>query len=269
MNHKVSVLMGIYNCADTLQQAVDSIQRQTYTNWELILWDDGSTDNTYEVACQLARTDNRILVFRNAQNLGLNQTLNNCLAVATGYYVARMDGDDDCLPDRFQKQVSVLEQHPEFQITSSPMILFDKNGEWGKTTLPEYPTPQNVVEGTAICHAPAMLRKECMDVVGGYTVDKRVLRVEDVDLWIKLYAAGYRCYNIQQPLYRMRNDQNALNRRKYIYRLNSTYVRLRGCRLLHLRPKSYLKAFRPMINGLVPARLRQIIRKKQLGTHRY
>ena len=263
MEHKVSVLMGIYNCADTLPQAVAAIRNQTYQNWELILCDDGSTDDTYEVAQKLALLDARIILLRNEQNLGLNQTLNNCLAKATGEYVARMDGDDDCLPERFERQVALLEKHPEFQITSSPMILFDENGEWGQTTLPEFPTPAKVVEGTAICHAPVMLRKDCMDAVGGYTVDKKMLRVEDVNLWIKLYAAGYRCCNIQQPLYRMRNDQNALNRRKYIYRVNSTYVRLQGCKLLHLGLKSYLKAFIPMINGLVPARLRQAIRKNQ------
>lgn len=255
--------MGVYNCAKTLPQAVAAIQNQTYSNWELILCDDGSTDNTYEIAQRLAASDARLVLLRNVQNLGLNQTLNNCLAVATGEYIARMDGDDDCLPDRFEKQIDVLEKYSEFQITSTPMILFDENGEWGQTSLPEFPTPANIVEGTAICHAPVMLRKDCIDEVGGYTVDKRMLRVEDVNLWIKLYAAGYRCYNIQQPLYRMRNDQDALNRRKYIYRVNSTYVRLQGCKLLHLGPKSYLKAFIPMINGLIPAHVRQAIRKKQ------
>ncbi len=263
MSSKVSVLMGVYNCAKTLPQAVAAIQNQTYSNWELILCDDGSTDNTYEIAQRLAASDARLILLRNVQNLGLNQTLNNCLAVATGEYIARMDGDDDCLPDRFEKQIDVLEKYSEFQITSTPMILFDENGEWGQTSLPEFPTPANIVEGTAICHAPVMLRKDCIDEVGGYTVDKRMLRVEDVNLWIKLYAAGYRCYNIQQPLYRMRNDQDALNRRKYIYRVNSTYVRLQGCKLLHLGPKSYLKAFIPMINGLIPAHVRQAIRKKQ------
>ena len=265
MSHKISVLMGVYNCADTLSQAVTAIQKQTYSNWELILCDDGSTDNTYEVAQSLTAADDRIVLLRNEKNLGLNQTLNNCLSAATGDYIARMDGDDDCLPERFEKQIALLEAHPEFQITSCPMILFDETGEWGRTSLPEFPTPANVVEGTAICHAPVMLRKDCMDAVGGYTVDKRMLRVEDVNLWIKLYAKGYRCYNIQEPLYRMRNDQNALNRRKYIYRVNSVYVRLQGCKILHLGLKSYLKAFRPMINGLVPAILRQYIRKKQRG----
>ena len=265
MNPKISVLMGIYNCASTLEQAVASIQNQTYSNWELILCDDGSTDKTYETAQTLASKDSRILLLRNEKNLGLNETLNRCLATATGEYVARMDGDDDCLPNRFEKQLAVLEQHPEFDITSCPMILFDETGEWGQTSLPEYPTPEQVVSGTAISHAPAMLRKSCMDAVGGYTVDSRVLRVEDINLWIKLYARGCRCYNIQQPLYRMRNDKNALNRRKYRYRINSVRVRLQGCRMLKLSPKYYFKSCRPMIYGLVPAELRHFIRKIQQG----
>ena len=88
MSGKISVLMGIYNCADTLEQAVLSIQNQTYSNWELILCDDGSSDNTYAVAQDLAAKDNRIMLLRNMQNLGLNQTLNNCLAAATGDYIA-------------------------------------------------------------------------------------------------------------------------------------------------------------------------------------
>lgn len=263
---KVSVLMGIYNCETTLEQSVSSIQNQTYANWELILCDDGSSDNTYNVAQSLAEKDSRIVLLRNKQNLGLNQTLNNCLSVATGEYIARMDGDDDCVPDRFEKQVNLLESEPEFQITSSPMKLFDETGEWGQTTLLEYPTPEDVVCGTAICHAPVMMRKKCMDNVGGYTVDKRMIRVEDVNLWIKMYAAGYRCHNILEPLYRMRNDQNALNRRKYIYRINSVCVRLQGCKKLHLGPKCYLRALNPMIIGLVPARMRMWYRKKHQRT---
>ena len=263
MGSKVSVLMGIYNCADTLEQAVSAIRNQTYTDWELILCEDGSSDNTYSVAKAMAEQDDRIVLLKNDRNLGLNATLNRCLAAATGEYIARMDGDDDCVPERFAKQVALLEAHPEFSLTSCPMLLFDENGEWGQTTIPEYPTPEQVVSGTPISHAPVMMRRACIDAVGGYTEDPRMLRVEDVNLWIKLYGAGYRCCNLQEPLYRMRNDQNALNRRKYIYRINSTYVRLLGCRMLKLGAASYLKAFTPMINGLVPAKLRQIIRRQQ------
>lgn len=262
-NPKISVLMGIYNCADTLEQAVASIQAQTYTDWELILCDDGSADHTYEVAQMLAKADERIIVLKNEKNLGLNYTLNHCLERASGEYIARMDGDDDCLPERFAKQAAFLDEHPEFAIVSTPMILFDENGEWGRTTAKEFPTKEDVVCGSPICHAPMMMRKEAMLEVGGYTVDPKMIRVEDVNLWIKLYAAGYSCCNLQEPLYRMRDDQNALNRRKYKYRVNSTYVRLQGCRMMKLGVKCYLRAFTPMVIGLVPARLRKLIRRKQ------
>ena len=268
MYTKISVIMGVYNCGDTLEQAILSIQNQTYCNWELILCDDGSSDNTYEVAQKLAAMDSRIILLRNPQNQGLNQTLNNCLAAATGKYIARMDGDDDCAPERFEKQITFLEKHPEYQITSCPMKLFDQNGVWGQTVVPEFPTPKEVVSGTPISHAAVMLRKECIDAVGGYTVNKHMLRVEDVNLWIKLYAAGYRCCNIQEPLYWMRNDQEALHRRKYIYRINSAYVRLQGCRMMHLGIDCYLKACMPLISGLIPSKLRQFIRKKQRGVVR-
>ena len=181
MGKKISVLMGIYNCADTLRQAVSSIQDQTYPDWELILCDDGSSDATYVTAEKLAAEDSRIILLRNEGNLGLNKTLNNCLKAATGEYVARMDGDDDCLPERFERQLTFLEEHPEYQITSCPMILFDEHGEWGHTSVPERPTPEEVVCGTAITHAAVMMRRACMVAVGGYSEDSRTLRVEDVD----------------------------------------------------------------------------------------
>ena len=104
--------MGIYNCATTLEHAVASIQNQTYTNWELILCEDGSSDNTYEIALKLAANDSRIILLRNEQNMGLNATLNRCLAVATGDYIARMDGDDDCVIHRLHPYFSWVLRPP-------------------------------------------------------------------------------------------------------------------------------------------------------------
>ena len=245
MESKISVLMGIYNCADTLEEAVQSIQNQTYSNWELIMCDDGSTDCTYQVAYKLTEQDSIIRLLRTDKNCGLNKTLNSCL--------------------NFEKQLEFLEQHSEYDIVSSSMILFDENGEWGRTSVIETPCSEDIIAGSPICHAPVMMRKCCMDTVGGYTEDKRMIRVEDVNLWIKLYAAAYRCYNLQEPLYMMRNDQNALQRRKYKYRVNSVYVRLQGCKVLHLGPSSYVKAIKPMLIGLVPAKLRHVIRRIQQG----
>lgn len=262
---KISVLMGVYNCEETLEESIESVRNQSYTNWELIICDDGSTDKTFEIVLKLAEKDSRIIAIKNDKNCGLNVTLNRCLALATGEYIARMDGDDICFSNRFLKQIDFLENNREFDIVSSSMIFFDEEGEWGKNDVIEYPQPKDVVVGSPICHAPVMMRKECMDKVQGYTENVRMLRVEDVNLWIKLYAAGYRCYNIAEPLYKMRNDKNAFNRRKYKYRVNSVYVRVQGCRMLDLKFDCYVKAFKPMVAGLVPAKIRQMIRKKQYG----
>ena len=99
---KISVIMGIYNCAETLDEAVNSILGQTETNWELIMCDDGSTDNTYVIAEKYVQQyPNKIVLIRNDKNRGLNYTLNRCLKKAKGKYIARMDGDDLSLSERF------------------------------------------------------------------------------------------------------------------------------------------------------------------------
>lgn len=261
MDKKVSIIMGIYNCEDTLEEAVNSIINQTYTNWELIMCDDGSTDQTLKLARKMAKKDSRIIIINNEYNVGTNITLNKCLKLATGYYIARMDGDDISLPMRLTKEIEFLEKNKQYEIVSSNMVLFDENGEWGITRNKENPTKKDVVLGSPICHAPVVIKKECYDAVDGYTEDKHMLRVEDVNLWIKLYARGYRCYNIQEPLYKMRNDKNALNRRKFKYRINSTYVRLLGCYEMKLPFLCYLKCFSPIMIGLIPAKIRFIIKK--------
>lgn len=257
---KISVLMGVYNCEEYVKDAVRSIQNQTYTNWELIVCDDGSTDRTYQIVETFAKSDARIRLIKNEKNSGLAYSLNHCLRFAEGEFIARQDGDDISLPNRFEEEISCLMKDRTYQIVSSSMIFFDEQGDWGKNSVKEYPEAEDVVCGSPICHAPVMMYKSCMNKVCGYTVSPKTLRVEDVDLWIKLYAAGYRCHNLRDPLYKMRNDKNAFNRRKYKYRVNSTRVRLRGCRKFKLPLVCYFKSIRPMIYGLVPSRVRAMIR---------
>ena len=222
---KISVIMGIYNCASTLQEALDSLYAQTYQDFEIILCDDGSKDNTYELALENQKQHSNIVLLKNPHNMGLNQTLNNCLAVAQGEYIARMDGDDLCDPTRFEKQVKFLDEHSEYAIVSSPMLYFDENGVFGKGRVKEGEALKNVFNtGTPFCHAPCMVRKEAYDKVNGYTVDKRLLRVEDYELWVKMYAAGYKGYNLGEHLYSMRDDRNAVARRTFKNRMNEIYA---------------------------------------------
>ena len=200
---KISILMGIYNCEATLKEAVDSIIAQTYTNWQFIICDDGSSDRSYEIAAAYQSADpDRFLLVKNDHNIGLNATLNKCLKLADGNYIARMDGDDLCDPERFAKEVAFLNDHPEYAIVSTLMTTFDEGGDWGCIHTLETPQVRDFPTHVPMfCHAPCMIRREAFLDVEGYTEDKRLLRVEDYHLWYKFYAKGYRGYNIQEPLY--------------------------------------------------------------------
>lgn len=262
----ISVIMGIYNCADTLPRAIESILAQTYTYWELILCDDGSVDNTYDVAMNYQKRDpDRIILLKNKTNRGLNYTLNKCLKYAKGTYIARMDGDDYCLPQRFQVEKSALDQDPDIAIVSTDMGFFDEFGRWGKISNPDYPEPNDFVHGTPFCHAPCMVRKKAYDKVHGYSEDKKFLRVEDYHLWIKMYKAGFRGKNIHKCLYFMRDDRNAYQRRKFRYRWNETYVRTLAVKELGLPRYNLIFAIRPILVGLLPSSIYQLAHKKRLS----
>lgn len=252
---KISIIMGIYNCGKTLDMAIESIINQTYSNWEMIMCDDGSSDNTYNIALKYQKNyPDKIILIRNEKNMGLNITLNNCLKYAKGEYVARMDGDDISLPNRFEKQVEFLESNPQYAIVSSPMILFDESGDWGKTKVIEKPQIIDFVDHSPFfCHAACMIRRDALMSVGGYTENKKLLRYEDANLWYKMYGKGYRGYNFSEPLYKMRDDRNAILRRNFSSRMRAVYVRYVGFKLVDMPRKYYITLISSFARNLVLA----------------
>lgn len=262
--HKVSIIMGIYNCSLYLDEAIQSIMDQTFSNWELILCDDGSTDDTYKVAKRFADQDKRIVLLRNEKNLGLNITLNKCLSFATGDFIARMDGDDISLPDRLEKEMLFLDEHPEYDVVSCPMIYFDENGEYRRGKGGKEPTAETFPKGTPICHAPCMVRKEAFQAVGGYSETSDRIRVEDWDLWLRMYAKGFRLYSIDECLYMMRDGRDAFHRRKYKFRINEAKVSASAVKMLNLPVKYYVYAAKPLVVGLLPKMIYMYLHRRQV-----
>lgn len=261
---KISILMGIYNCATTLPEAIDSILAQTYTNWELIMCDDGSKDDTFAVATTYAmRYPEKIRLLKNEENKGLNYTLNKCLKNATGFYIARMDGDDISLPTRFEKMVKAIASENNISIVSCPMVLFDETGDWGLTKVNLRPMPNDLVKKTPFCHAACLVKKEAYDAVGGYSEGQKLLRVEDYHLWVKMYVQGYRGINLEEPLYKMRDDRNAQSRRKLKYRFNEAYVKAFAIKNLKLPFYKYAYCLKPIILGLCPGFIYKILHRKK------
>ena len=227
--------MGIYNCGSTLAEALDSLLSQTCQEFKVIMCDDGSTDNTPAIAQGYAdRHPNKFILIKNDCNMGLNYTLNRCLEYADTEYIARMDGDDISLPERFTKEISFLDEHPEYAVVSVPMIYFDEKGDFRTGSGNGEVKAKDFINGNPCCHAPCMARTDVFKAVGGYSVGERLLRLEDYHLWFKIFAAGYKLYMLNEPLYKMRDDRNAVARRNWMNRRNEAYVKHIGYNMIGL-----------------------------------
>lgn len=188
---KVSMIMGVYNCQETVEESIESILHQTYENWELIICDDASTDGTYEkVLSYTKRHPERIRLIRNQQNQRLAASLNRCLAEARGELIARQDGDDLSVPIRLEKQVHFLDTYPEYDVVGTAMTVFDETGTKGVRALVSEPDRKVLARGTPFCHGTIMMRASAYKALQGYRSVKTTRRMEDIDLWIRFLLLG-------------------------------------------------------------------------------
>ncbi|MED2972871.1 glycosyltransferase family 2 protein [Fictibacillus sp. B-59209] len=255
-NPKVSIIMGVLNGKDRILTAVDSIKEQTFEDWELIICDDGSTDGTFELLLDIAEKDQRIKPIKNQVNLGLARTLNHCLEVSKGEYIARMDDDDYSYPDRLAIQVDFLNKHPEYDIVCSAIDIFD--GEkvlYKKKPISVTPEIADFLWGSCFEHPATIFRASKLREVNGYRFAKETRRAEDYDLFMRMYAAGMRGYNIEKPLLRYYVNVQAMKKRKFKYRLDEVIVRYKGFKNLGLFPKGYLYVLKPLIVSLIPKKI--------------
>ncbi|MPZ19209.1 MAG: glycosyltransferase [Luteitalea sp.] len=183
----VSAVMPAYNAAPYLKDAVDSVISQTFENWELIVIDDGSQDDTPTVLA--AYRDPRIRVLRLPKNSGRGAARNAGLAVATGRYIAVCDSDDISLPHRFARQVAFLEAHPEVDVVSGHMLVF-WNGSAPRRSIrfPEEPAAisRRFQRGRmGVVHGASMLRARCFSAFGRYR--EELVRAEDFEYFRRIH----------------------------------------------------------------------------------
>lgn len=260
----VSVIMGVYNCKDKylLEKSVDSIMRQTFQDWELLICDDGSTDGTLTILREIEKKDERIKVFTYPNNHGLNYALNVCLKKATGQYIARQDDDDQSNPLRFEKQISFLKAHNEYAIVGVLADIYDNDGIWGEYRVDEKPDKKSFYWNSPFMHPTVMVRREAYEACKGYRVARETRRCEDIDLFMRMYALGYRGYNIQEKLYlyRLLND----SKKKYRpmkYRIDEAIVRYQGYKKMGILSGGLPYVIKPILIGLIPQKILYLIKK--------
>jgi len=184
-NPEVTVLMPVYNGERYLREAIESILRQTFTDFEFLIIDDGSTDGS--AATVKGYNDGRIRLVENEQNIGLTRSLNRGLHLARGEYIARMDADDISLPERLAEQARHLDQHPEVAVATSGWELIDECGQ----SLARHSHPLSSEEiyyfltfFNCVHHSSVLFRKDFVMRLGGY--DEAVKYSQDYDLWLKV-----------------------------------------------------------------------------------
>lgn len=203
---KVTVIMPAYNAAQFIEDAIRSVMGQTVTDWELLVIDDGSRDNTCEIVEKLAAEDSRVHLLKNEQNMGVANTRNRGLALCRGEFAAFLDSDDIWLPEKLQKQLDLLECTGASLCYTSYGIM-DSQGDQsrGDYLVPERADFRKLLKENVIGCSTVMLRRQA-------TADYRfetTLHHEDYALWLRMLKDGIRAVGCTEVLVRWRLVENS------------------------------------------------------------
>ena len=251
---RISVISGAYNIGKcySFRKSIESILDQSFADFEFIICNDGSSDDTAQLLLEYAQRDSRIKVIENEKNLGLAASLNRCIEMSSGEYIARHDLDDYNDADRFKLQLEFLDSHPEISVLGTQVYLFDEEGVWGEESFPCEVSKKDFLFTSPYKHGSVMMRREALYNAGLYRVAKETYRTEDYDLFMTLQTISSGA-NLDKHLYYFCEDKAARKRRKYRYRIDEARVRYRGFSKLGLLPRGIFYVIKPLVVGLIPA----------------
>lgn len=249
---QVSVIVPTYNAENTIEKAINSLLEQTFKDFEIIIVDDVSQDNTYDILKGLQHKDSRIHIFRNKVNSKSGFTRNQAIKKAGGEYIMQLDDDDFCDPYRMEKQVHFLDTHNRFDFVGSNVFAYAQNGVYGILKKPEIPGKRDLIKTSPFFNPSIMLRKKALEKVNGYRVSWETNRGQDYDMYLRMYSKGLKGYNIQEPLTYYYQDQNYVNKIGWKNRVGESKYRYRNFKSLGFLPQALPYVFKPIIAMIVP-----------------
>ncbi len=252
--------MSVYNGLPQLERAVDSVLAQTCGEFEFLVVDDASTDGSAGYVRRRGETDRRIRLLEQPANQGLGAALRRGVEAASGELIARMDADDESLPDRLERQLRYFEAHPETDVLGGQALDVAADG----TVLRERRVPltqariAELVWTNPFVHSTVMFRRASILRVGSY--DAALRRRQDYDLWFRCVHAGLALANLPVPLVRYRWADDTVARAGFAATLGQVRIGLRGCRLVRAPARAYLGVCAPLVESMLPRVLRMRLR---------
>lgn len=252
----VTVLMSVHNGLPQLERAVDSILGQTHADFEFLVVDDGSTDGSADYLRHRSKSDPRIRLLAEVTNRGLGATLHRGVEAAGGEFVARMDDDDESMPDRLERQLRYFAAHPETDVLGGCALDVAADG----TILRERRVPltntriAELVWTNPFVHSSVMFRRASIRRIGSY--DASLRRRQDYDLWFRCVHAGLVLANLPEPLVRYRWADDTVARAHFAATWEQVRIGLRGCRLIGAPLTAYAGVCLPLVESALPRRLR-------------
>ena len=209
---KVSIIMPAYNASKYLVDSVESVKKQSFKNWELIIIDDCSIDNTAELIKSMSEKDSRIIFMQNTENCGVAQTRNAGIKVATGKYIAFLDSDDIWFPNKLERQLEFMEKN-RYAFSFSSYLKFDSNtGKNGKIVrAPKVVVAEELLGNTIIGCLTVIYNREKI----GKVYMPNIKHMEDNATWYSVLAQGYKAYGLDEVLAKYRENNNSLTANKW------------------------------------------------------
>ncbi len=229
MSPKITVLLPVRNAQEFLEETLDSIFSQTYTDFELLIVDDGSTDGSGDILRKISSIDKRVKVFSFDSNRGIIDALNFGISEAKAPFIARMDADDIMHSDRLKMQYNHFIRNPELDVIGCLVEKFSSTGvqsgyriyiEWLNSLCEHDSIVRDIFVESPLAHPSVMMRTEVLRQIGGY---KDYGWAEDYDLWLRLYLAGKKFGKVKQVLLSWRDEQTRLSRNDQRYSLDNFY----------------------------------------------
>lgn len=229
-NPMISVVMPVYNAEKYLGEAIQSILNQTYTDFEFIIINDGSTDKSLEIIEKYKKQDERILLI-SRENRGLVASLNEGIEKAKGKYIARMDADDISLPERFKKQLALMEEE-NLDLCGCSFIIINKSNHYMSTRIVSSNVNFNTIilaRSVPFAHGTAMIRKEFMFINKLQYGQTKYIKAEDYALWIQFEEYNAKISNVNEFLFKYRDIENSLSKQNLNYihamKLSHDYIK--------------------------------------------